>query len=287
MPLFLFISGLFSKKMIDQKNYEKIFGFLFLFFFLKVLGFLFSAIFYGNYSFNLFNDGGLPWFMFVLFVYGILTIMVKNISPAYLMIPWIIFALIIGYDSKIADFLCLSRIVVFFPFYYMGYLLDPKWIETYSQDNKRKLLALFFISSFVILVLIGGDKIYFLRYFFSGRNPYSETGIPLMYGGIIRLCCYFIQFIMCASIVILAPDRLRINKISQLGQYTLSVYMFHYIILEILYNKLHIRDYYSLICPSHPNWLILPLALILTVLLSNKCLMKPLNFISQIPTHKK
>ena len=60
MPLFIFISGLFSKKTINEKRYSKLAGYLAMFFALKIFEFSYKLLAGGNPSFRLLSEGGSP-----------------------------------------------------------------------------------------------------------------------------------------------------------------------------------------------------------------------------------
>lgn len=288
MPLFLFVSGLFSKSMINNKRYDKILSYFVLYVLAKFIDWLLDVIFELVYDFSLWTTGGLPWFMFTLFVYALLTMALKNVSPKYLMTFWIFMACIAGYDSNINDFLCLSRIIVFYPFYYLGYCLNSKKIEEHcSEDKKKKILAAVFIIVVAAVVFVLGDKIYPIRYYFTGRNPYSTIGINIAYGCMLRLFCYALSFLMCYAIILLTPDKLGKGWIARMGKNTLAVYMFHQLLIRILYDCFGIEEIYRLISPDYPGLLVFPVSIILTIALSNSYLTKCLNKISTVQMRKK
>ena len=131
MPLFIFISGLFSKR----KRYTKIFEYLILYLGIKKLFFIVDLIINKDTSFSLFNEGGLPWFMLALMWSNLITIFTNKLNPKYLLTVSIILACFIGYDASITDTFAISRTVVFYPFFLSGYLLyQNKVINFYKQN---------------------------------------------------------------------------------------------------------------------------------------------------------
>lgn len=286
MPLFFFISGLFSKRNVNEKRWNKICSYLILCFFTKFLYFLYFSLFGGNYHFQLFTEIGLPWFMFALFVFSVLTIALRQFSPIYTLAIWVLFACMIGYDSSVGDFLALSRIIVYFPFFYLGYCLDAKKLEAHGHHSGRKIVAAVLLVSIAAAIFLLCDQIYHpLRLLATGRNPYiklRETLAP--FGFFLRLGMYALTCIMSYAIMILTPNYFPI--VAKWGECTLAVYCFHNVILKILFNNLGATAIFMALFPSCWPIMLIPTALLLTILLSNQRLTKALSQISAIPLRK-
>ena len=169
MPLFIFVSGLFSKRTVNQLRISKISGFLLLYVALKMTGWFFNP---ATFRLNLFTESGLPWYMLVMFFYPIITHFLRNVKAHYVLIISVIFAVFAGFDSNINDFLALSRLIVFFPFYYLGYSLDAEQLESFTKKSWVKIVAVVCVIGVAALALSG--KFYILRYLFSARNSYSQ-----------------------------------------------------------------------------------------------------------------
>lgn len=101
MPAFIFISGLFSKKTIDQKNYKKVFEYFVLYVFIKIYLFLVKIVCgYGVAEISLLSERGVPWYAFVLAIYVLITICLKNINKKYLFIFSVVISCFAGYDPN-------------------------------------------------------------------------------------------------------------------------------------------------------------------------------------------
>ncbi|MBR5111839.1 MAG: acyltransferase family protein, partial [Clostridia bacterium] len=84
MPLFLFVSGLFSKKNIKQKRWKNIFSYLILYLFIKVIDFFAKwAATDSNPGFSLFKAASVPWYAFCLFAFSVIIILIDKVKPAY------------------------------------------------------------------------------------------------------------------------------------------------------------------------------------------------------------
>ena len=78
MPVFVFVSGLFSKKNIQLKRYDKIIGYLFMYFAVKIIIAFGRLIATGEMGFSVLSEGGLPWYMLAMFVFPLVAIAVRN-----------------------------------------------------------------------------------------------------------------------------------------------------------------------------------------------------------------
>ena len=134
MPLFIFISGLFSKSVVnssEQKLLERVLSFIILYILLKLSTFsLDKYLFSTNANFTLFSEGGFPWYLFATAMWLCLVYLFKPIKPKILIPATIIIGVLIGYDSRVGDYLVASRILVYFPFFLLGYYIDiNKFLE--------------------------------------------------------------------------------------------------------------------------------------------------------------
>lgn len=228
MPIFIFISGLFYR---NKKTKEKVVMFILLGLLAKIVLFLTSFILQGNVSFSLFNHPDLPWFMFALAFYILISSFLNNIDKKYLLIFSILLACIIGYDNSIGSFLSLSRIIVFYPFFILGQMIDKNEILKLHDDKILKIISFFVIIVWIIICFYGLDYSYILRLLYTGKNPYIVNPDFIKWGMFYRLICYIST--LCVSMAILSLVPLRSFKLSKLGSKTLQVYFWHYVFIDI------------------------------------------------------
>lgn len=284
MPLFIFLAGLFAKGTIDNKRYSKMFGFLLMYVFSKVLFALYGIINTGKFSINFVEAAGLPWYMLAMFAFMLITTALRNIKPSYVITISVIFALLVGYDTGIRDVLAVSRIIVFFPFFYLGYLVNPESLQKITDKKWIKVLSVLVILIAVALVFGLGEKAYTLRPIFTARNPYTLLKENENIGALVRLFCYCVSAILGFAFIAVTPNKTPFGIIAKFGSRTLTVYVLHYIVIYLLYNQLHIKDFFeSLFSGRGAGLMILPLAMVLTVVLSLKPFSVPINAIMKIP----
>lgn len=237
MPLFLFVSGIFSKKNIDNKRYYNIFYYLMIYVFMKIILFITYIFIDKTYSISIFTESEVPWYIFALFAFSIITIFLKNIDKKYVLIVSIIIGCIVGYDKEISDFLCLSRIFVFYPFFYLGYILDGNKVINFFKKRKVKLFSIMILLFSIFVVYKYINQIYWLSPLLSGRNPYFSLGEYEIYGGILRLGLYLVSFILSISIMGIIFIFKKNTIFTKCGSRTLQIYVFHWLLLKYYFLK--------------------------------------------------
>lgn len=266
MPVFIFVSGLFSKKNINQKRYNKIIVFLFMFFILKALLAIGRLIGTGEMGFYVLSEQGLPWYMLVMFAFQMITIAVRKFSPKYIFILAVVLACFAGYDTKLDDTLCIMRILVFYPFFYLGYSLDPNKIAKVTANKKLKIISAVVFIGFIILAFAAHENLYYFRPLLSGRNPYLFLDENFGFGVLIRLAYYAIAFIIGFAVICLTPDKLgKKGFVAKLGSRTLQIYSLHFMFIY-LYLGIARTD----VPPAHPFLLALFLSVAITAICSLK-----------------
>ncbi|GAB7569004.1 MULTISPECIES: acyltransferase family protein [Gemella] len=262
IPLFIFISGYFYK----NKNITgKAIFFISIGFAYKICSAIIER-FLGtiNVEFNLLWDGGISWFMFAIAVYLITTKVLENQNIKFIFVFSILLALFVGYDQSIGDFLYLSRIIVFFPFYLIGVLLKKFDIVEFRKNNNQYIiLGIIILAVWLGICFFKVDTFYGLRYLFTGRNSYFPKIMSI--APIIRLGCYVVSFIVGAAIVMVIPNN-KIPIISDMGRNSINVYFWHmnvYYILNKLFRVLNLFFY-----GIQGKFAFLLLAIIISLLLS-------------------
>ncbi len=289
MPLFIFVSGLFAKNTVNQKRVGKWFVFLILYVLIKTIFMIYYFLSGASaLRINVASENGVPWFMLAMFAFPLITYNLRNVKAKYVLLISVVFALIVGYDPSIKDTFVLSRIIVYFPFYYLGYITNADKLQELTDKRSVKIISLIFLALFCFTVFYLGDKVYFIRAIFTGRNPYVTLGDKANYGALLRLISYVVSTLVGFSLIAITPKRTPIKFISRFGTRTLAVYAFHYIIIYVLYDKLQIKTIFeNLFTNGGSGYAIIPLALIITVVLSLKIFSLPIDAVLSLPQKAK
>lgn len=232
MPLFIFISGLFSKSFINGKRLrlEKIISYLILYVSLNILIFSIRRFVMGqDNSFSLFSEDGVPWYMFAMASWLALTYLLKEVKLRVLLICSVLLSLYVGYDDLVGDFLVASRIIVFYPMFLIGFYLPIEGLMKLKQYKALVPLAIFVIVGIFLTVYFRIDDFYQFRPFLTGRNSYAKAGQETL-GALFRFLWYGGTMVMSLAILMLIP--MRQFPWSIIGMRTLPIYYLH---LPLLY----------------------------------------------------
>ncbi|MCH5266895.1 MAG: acyltransferase family protein [Lachnospiraceae bacterium] len=288
MPLFLFVSGLFSKKTVREKNYKKVVPFLVLYFFIIIIRRVTMIIAKQEFTTHFFTDDGAQWYCLVLFYYYLITIALRNVNKKYVMICSITLACFIGYDPSIGDFLTLSRTIVFFPFFYLGYCFEPESLEKAFLNIWIRISAAAVLVISVLIVCAQGDEIYWIRPLLTGRNPFSSLGEEYAdYGGLIRFCYYFVSALVSACFIAIIPNKSKILTLT--GNRSLQIYALHFVVLMLLVHKADMINVLAELCPAYHMWLSIPVTIAIALFCSIKIFGVPFDYIRRngIPKSKE
>jgi len=288
MPLFIFVSGYFSKSVVDGRHLslEKVFSFLTLFFLMKLCFFVLSKYIFGNSGtdFKYLTEAGVPWYLFAMSVWLCLTYIVKDVKPVSVVIFSIIIGTIVGYYKVVSvkDLFSLIRIVVFFPYFIVGYYFDKNNLIKILKCSWLKWVSLISLAGIMIIILLYGDNVYFFRAFFTGRNSYESLNRPI-HGGIYRVLSYGLSTIVSLAIIYLIPKGK--TFVTKYGTRTLQVYFLHHLVLSA-YHYYKLNDYVIEMFPNSWEIVYICLAIGLTFVLSLKIFEFPFKKIMSIKFKK-
>ena len=271
MPLFMFVSGFFSKNGIKNKRFDKCIIYLLLHFILKFMLFILDYfILKKDVEFNMFSESNVSWYLLVLAIYYFITILFykAKINLKHLFIISIFLSLIVGLDKNNNYVLCSQRAFVFYPFFLLGLLVSKEFINKCLKNKKIKFLSIFIIIISFIACIIFLDKVYIFKRLFLGIEAY---GIPSYnYGFILRILSYLISFTLGFCVLNIIPRRKLL--ISNLGSRTLTVYIFHMILVElIIFYFGPLKTLQSIV-----------LGVFISIILSQKIFSIPINWILKL-----
>ena len=245
MPAFVFVSGFFSKRYIEKgkgsPDISKILGFLILYVVFKGIQWGISCIFQRQIvAFDFLDESGAPWYMFAMAVWYL-------ILPMFTKFKWyisigvaVLAALYVGRVESINSFLCLSRIIVYYPFFLMGHYFKGENIK-FVTNRKGKICGMMIFLLIGCLIIFNLNNIKLFDALFYGNRPYSilPDDISLMTAGFARFLFLVIGLLMTFALMAWIPRRKL--KISYIGGRTLSIYILHIIVRDV-FEQIHIFD---------------------------------------------
>ena len=234
MPLFIFVSGYFSKSIYKngKYNFEKILYFLKAYIiFVVAIQIVYALFHYRKFSdINFFKQSGAPWYMFAMMTWYLLIPVVKKMKPTLVFAISIPLALIVGYFDSVGDVLCLSRILVFGPFFFLGFFMDK---DSLAKAMNKK----FCLPVIALAVMLGA---FFLRFGTKIKDememvyqniPYSDLD-HYWAGPLVRLFFMASALVMSWALMFFIPKGK--TQISIIGQRTMPIYMLHRLIRDVL-----------------------------------------------------
>lgn len=139
MPLFLFVSGLFfSDKNIPNRAVCLIAYILIE----KYLMMYTNYYLYGTKEMYLFYEKELTWYLIALLSYLLITHWIEKLNPMVIFVVAVIIGCLEGYDGTIAGNQLISRLIVFYPFYYLGSVLSKEKIVEIIQKYRKTAVGI-------------------------------------------------------------------------------------------------------------------------------------------------
>ncbi len=292
MPLFVFITGFLGKKIEDENGkfrINKVFSLLIIYFIFKLLCCFICLIFKVPFEQSFFVEQECPWYLLAFALWMIITYILKNIKPKYLLIFSILFALLVGYDTKVGDFLCTSRIIVFYPYFLLGYYLSKdnmKKVIDFMKARKMKIISFIVLITMIIVFYIFANNLSFLKTIFTGRNCYAylETPFDIPFkGAVMRAFSFVLAIITSLCLMALIPTRKRFYTV--FGSRTMQVYVLHYLIFLIM-NHLGLLVKINDVFGNYSFLVAFALAILTTFVFSLKCFSIPFNKIMNLKFNK-
>lgn len=277
MPLFVFISGLFLRKTVEtgRKLWLRSAGYLILGYLLKYVIVLIKLGFGHFEKFHLFREDGLAWYMMAMAIWIPVTYFLRKIDKRFLLVFAVLTALCVGYDKNIGAAFSMSRVLVFYPYFFLGTMCRP---DICRVPEKNPLLfkgaAVLILSGAALFVFRYIDPLYQYIDILKGWHNYftmEEYGNPLM-GFWYRLGWYPAAALVSASIVILMPGGH--TPLAPVGSRTLQIYMLHRPVMY-LFRYLGFDAWLKDTFTGHWHLLYICCAVILALVLSLPVFEKP------------
>ena len=246
MPAFIFLSGMLSRKSIEEKRWNKCFSYVILYFLMEIMQHLASVIIKGSKAakIDLLHENGVPWFAFAMVWFFALSIILAQVIKKDLRLAvlfWVIsivIGIISGYLTRIGSFLVLQRTLVFFPFFYAGFLAAQVNFFEAADKFWIKGISYILIGASLIISFCYYNNISFWRRLMRGRFNYwqIDKGLDPSWGWSWRLIAYVVSGLLVLAILLIAPQKK--FRVSYLGRRTLPVFALHYSVMRIALSKI-------------------------------------------------
>ena len=229
MPLFIFVSGYLSKKIVRQRK-EEITQILYAYLVFVTLYLIFTELTsLGWGSYYIFNTVDQNWYLLGLFFWHLFLPYFQLFQKKISFIASVIIALVIGFYRDFDSFFALYRVTYFMPFFLLGYYCNDinLLIKRYIRFRYSFIIVLFvsFIG-ILLLTLLGPD---FHRAILSAYTPakgyYAQSSQEMFLRFIVRIIGFISSMIISFCFLFIVPAKK--TFFTYYGRKTLNVYLLH------------------------------------------------------------
>ncbi len=267
IPGFVFVSGLFSKSIVQGNKWDKILPYLLLFIVMGILDSLIIWIKDHTLIINFFSGNSVRWYAISMFFWYSITIVLKKACALWVMLISLFLSLIVGYFPWDSHFLAWMRTIIFYPFFYAGYLLDSNKITKLLGSTKLRIASVAIIVLSLALVYFEFDNLEKWRDLFRGCVAYSNIDevTNALFGPLWRIAAFLTSGVLALSILTCVPGK-EFPFVSALSRKTLPVYTFHTFVFNLFLILINSLNNWILV---EPLWHCLWISLVLLCICSS------------------
>ena len=215
MPAFVFISGYFSKEI--SKGYDQaVKKCLLPFLFFNTIWLVITA---NTWHINMLLPTYVFWYLLSLFFWRITIGFVSKVRFSFMML--LLLALYVGCFHEVDRFLSISRTLVFYPFFYLGFWLSERQMIKLRSYSKWVAIVLVLTGFGVTLYLNMTGKIPVKTY--ENLQCYYCSGIGNGMGIMTRLFEILVSIAIVLGVLMLIPDKK--YRFTSVGGRTVTVYL--------------------------------------------------------------
>jgi fucose 4-O-acetylase-like acetyltransferase len=241
MPLFIFISGYFSKKINTQRKSE-IDKILYIYVVFEILNLFFTKLTsLGKGSYNIFTPTYQNWYILGIFFWRLI-IPYFNFYPKKIVLLFVfLISITIGLFNDFNSFLGLFRIIYFMPFFVLGYYSNNfELIKDKLKKYKIVFASLGILTFIAIFTLSVSNPTYnnLISYAYTPWRGYNNNVEILA-----RILGMISSIIISVFVLFIIPS----NKLffTRFGKNTINVFLLHMFFvfpITAIYNKLNLNE---------------------------------------------
>lgn len=234
MPAFIIISGYFYKRTAKLSSYQRLLKvlkqFIIPYLIFDILYWVFYVVTLGqDLNINVLIPIWLMWFLMSSTLWQMVTPYV--IKLRYPILLTTVLALISGYTYHVGYFMSLSRTIIFFPFFLIGFYAKREWFNKLKHPAVQLVSILFLCLTPLLIHKFNLDN----PGWFYGSYAYLSLAIVNQWTWAYRLAVYLISFLNSLGILALIPQfKMPFTK---KGSRTMSVYLLHGFIIKYVAFK--------------------------------------------------
>lgn len=251
MPAFIFISGFFSRNINLKKWIKSSVYFFETYAIFQVLYILFVCEGISVTLKNVvFHSIWITWYLLGLIIWRFCILCIKNL-PRKATIPLFVISILFSFSVGLFDdsynILSLFRVVVFFPFFFLGYLCNENILMQIRQNRFKYLTILYIPIALLFVYYIQSDHLQFILYGHVSFLYFSSLSLPTVC--MFRILAFTNALILVFVFLICIPKKLPFG-LENNGKYTLVIFLFHVLIIKWISDFININPYINVILYS-------------------------------------
>lgn len=230
MPCFIFLSGFFAKKYIQNGkfNIQKPFYYLMLFLFSQAAVWCFEYFVLKdvNISKSVVAARSSLWYLQCLVTWYVLLPFMDKLKPKYMLVIAFALSLLMGYDEKLPGAFSVSRVLVHLPFFLLGYYCTKERLQKLVDGKWKKPVALLIFGA-VALVTFFKRAVIPERIIVASYQYQSIKSEYFTFHGmwLARAAFYVLALALCWAFLVWVPRKKMF--FTRFGNRTLQVYIGH------------------------------------------------------------
>jgi fucose 4-O-acetylase-like acetyltransferase len=229
MPLFIFVSGYLSKKVVRQRK-EEITQILYAYLVFVILYLIFKNLTsLGWSSYYIFNTIDQNWYLLGILFWRLFLPYFRFFQKNVSIIAAVIIALSIGFYKDFDSFLALYRVTYFMPFFLLGNYCNDIDLLVNKYVRFRYLFCTVLFMSFIIifsLTLLGRDFNFAIGYAYTpAKGYYSLSSQEIFLRFVLRTIGFISTTIISFCFLFVIPTGRTL--FTHYGRSTLNVYLLH------------------------------------------------------------
>lgn len=229
MPVFIFITGYFSKN-VDKSREHAFRNFLIPYLVFNSLYTILGhfSLFNRYTSFRLFSPVWGMWFLLAVFIWRIL---LKDLIKIRFILPLsFVIGILSGFSEEFASYLTLSRALTYLPFFLLGFYAKKEHIQKMKDFPKWMAYMMLFLFG-VIAYLISEFKLFNAETLYF-RKAYSFAKQEVSVSVMGRIFIYFASIIILICLFNIFENRY--TWYTKIGKNSLTVYIIHLFVVNNL-----------------------------------------------------
>ncbi len=212
MPVFVFVSGYFGKRP-SARSARSILRLALLYLILNSA----MVFVYGEGSFL--EPVYSCWFLLALIAWRLTA---HRLAHFRFIVPSLFFiAILVGFYNSVDNTMAIARIICFYPFYMMGYLLPEEKVQKIMNTPPRR-----FLLAGVLLVLAAGVALSSSVVFRYSNTELLMNGYTEPRYALGRVLLFVVALLMTGFFLFASVEK-KLPLITMLGKNSLSIYFFH------------------------------------------------------------